>query len=201
MRAKVVAGETLATTAARLSAAVNADSTLPVTAVAAADTPGLINLTCRWAGATGNALDVRLNYASEDILPTGLRASITAMSGGAADPDMDQVIAALGDTWWKALVTPWVQKTEREQLEEWLDAPPEPMARHADGEVRIAMFDPCAWRKRHAADETDGAKLERGFELFQARQRQFAAVLEAHGVPVQFVHCAETADPRVELSA
>ena len=86
-------------------------------------------------------------------------------------------------------------------LEEWLDAPPEPMARHADGEVRIAMFDPCAWRKRHAADETDGAKLERGFELFQARQRQFAAVLEAHGVPVQFVHCAETADPRVELSA
>lgn len=127
VRAKAVAGETLATTAARLAAAVNADSTLPVTAVAATDTPGLINLTCRWAGATGNALDVRLNYASEDVLPTGLRASITAMSGGAADPDMDQVVTALGDTWWKALVTPWVQKTEREQLEEWLDAQFGPM--------------------------------------------------------------------------
>ena len=122
VRAKAVAGETLATTAARLAAAINADSTLPVTAVVSADNAGLINLTCRWAGATGNALDVRLNYASEDVLPTGLRVSITAMSGGAADPDMDQVVAVLGDTWWKALVTPWVQKTEREQLEEWLDA-------------------------------------------------------------------------------
>ena len=79
VRAKAVAGETLATTAARLAAAINADSTLPVTAVASADNAGLINLTCRWAGATGNALDVRLNYASEDVLPTGLRASITAM--------------------------------------------------------------------------------------------------------------------------
>lgn len=127
VRAKAVAGETLATTATRLAAAINADSTLPVTAVASADNAGLINLTCRWAGATGNALDVRLNYASEDVLPTGLRASITAVSGGAADPDMDQVITALGDTWWKALVTPWVQKTEREQLEEWLDAQFGPM--------------------------------------------------------------------------
>jgi hypothetical protein len=75
--------------------------------------------------------------------------------------------------------------------EAWLDAGPEPLARHGDGEVRIALFDPCAWRKRYAASESDGAKLERGFELFQARQRQFAAVLDAHGVPVQFVHCAD----------
>lgn len=76
-------------------------------------------------------------------------------------------------------------------IEEWLDAPPEPLARHVDGEVRIALLDPCAWRKRYAADETDGDRLERGFEHFQARQRQFAAVLDAHGVPVQFVHCTD----------
>ena len=61
-------------------------------------------------------------------------------------------------------------------------------------------MDPCAWRARHAVDETDGAKLERGFEHYQARQRQFAAVLDAHGVPVQFVHCADGADARTELS-
>ena len=75
--------------------------------------------------------------------------------------------------------------------EAWLDAGPEPLARYADGEVRIALFDPGAWHKRYAGEESDGAKLERGFELFQARQRQFAAVLDAHGVPVQFVHCAD----------
>lgn len=77
------------------------------------------------------------------------------------------------------------------EAEAWLDAAPEPLARYGDGEVRIALLDPCAWRKRYASGETDGAKLERGFEHFQARQRQFAAVLDAHGVPVQFVHCAD----------
>ena len=77
------------------------------------------------------------------------------------------------------------------QAEAWLDAAPEPLARYGDGEVRIALMDPCAWHKRYADGETDGARLERGFELFQARQRQFAAVLDAHDVPVQFVHCAD----------
>ena len=75
--------------------------------------------------------------------------------------------------------------------EAWLDAAPEPLARYVDGEVRIALFDPCAWRRHYAIADTDGATLERGFEHFQARQRQFAAVLDAHGVPVQFVHCAD----------
>ena len=73
----------------------------------------------------------------------------------------------------------------------WLDAAPEPLARMVEGEVRIALFDPQAWRQRYAAAEDDGMRLERGFAHFQARQRQFTAVLEAHAVPVQFVHCAD----------
>lgn len=77
------------------------------------------------------------------------------------------------------------------EAEAWIDAPPEPLARYGDGEVRIALMDPYAWRKRHLGDEPDGAHLEQGFAMFQARQRQFAAVLGAHGVPVQFVHCAD----------
>lgn len=80
------------------------------------------------------------------------------------------------------------------EAEAWLDAGQEPLARYADSEVRIALFDPCAWRTRYAASEDDGARLERGFAMFQARQRQFAAVLEAHGVPAQFVHCADGND-------
>ncbi len=76
--------------------------------------------------------------------------------------------------------------------EAWLDAPPEPLARYGDGEMRIALLDPAAWRRRFTpAGETDCARLERGFERFQARQRQFAAVLGAHGIPVNFVHCAD----------
>lgn len=74
--------------------------------------------------------------------------------------------------------------------EEWLDAPLEPLVHFADGEARIALLSPAAWRAKHAADD-DVASLDRRFDHFQARQRQFAAVLGAHGVPVTFAHCAQ----------
>jgi hypothetical protein len=74
--------------------------------------------------------------------------------------------------------------------EEWLDAAPEPLVHYAGGEARIALFSPAAWRARYAVDAADdGDRLERRFAQFQARQRQFAAVLGAHGVAVTFVHC------------
>ena len=94
------------------------------------------------------------------------------------------------DALWPLLETALLEP----EAEAWLDAPPEPLARYGDGEVRIALLDPTAWRARNAAGESDCARLERGFEHFQARQRQFAAVLDAHGVPVQFVHCTDGGD-------
>lgn len=78
--------------------------------------------------------------------------------------------------------------------EAWLDRAPEPLARYGDGEVRIALMDPVAWHARNAPAQADAARLERGFALFQARQRQFAAVLGAHGIDVNFVHCADGKD-------
>jgi len=73
--------------------------------------------------------------------------------------------------------------------EECLDAPPEPLVRYVSGEAHIALFSPAAWQARYADAADDDAQLARGFAQFQARQRQFAAVLGAHGVPVTFVHC------------
>lgn len=81
--------------------------------------------------------------------------------------------------------------------EEWLDAPPEPLAHYRDGEARIALFSPAAWHARYAPSDADDARLARGFEHFQARQRQFAAVLGAHGVPVTFAHCNANEQPDV----
>jgi len=76
--------------------------------------------------------------------------------------------------------------------EEWLDAPPEPLVHYAEREARIALFPPVAWRARYAVDTRDDSdRLERRFEQFEGRQRQFAAVLGAHGVPVTFVHCGD----------
>lgn len=86
--------------------------------------------------------------------------------------------------------------------EQWLDAPPEPLARYAGGEVRIAMLDTEAWREGgFAPPGADPAQLARAFERFQMRQRQFAAVLEAHGIPVTYDHCPAGRDPHGVLSA
>mgnify|MGYP002715487452 CR=1 FL=1 len=79
--------------------------------------------------------------------------------------------------------------------EAWLDAPPEPVLRHVDGEVRMALLTPADWRTRHAPDEQDEALLARGLAMYEARQRQIAAVLQAHGIEVQFVQVAAGQDP------
>ena len=79
--------------------------------------------------------------------------------------------------------------------EAWLDAPPEPVLRHVDGEVRMALLTPADWRTRHAPDEQNEALLARGLAMYEARQRQIAAVLQAHGIEVQFVQVAAGQDP------
>ena len=84
--------------------------------------------------------------------------------------------------------------------EEWLDAPPEPLLRYAGGEVQIALLDPAAWQQRHADHISgDAERLARAYEYFQARQRQIAAVLEAHGIPVTFAYCSAANEARASL--
>ena len=84
--------------------------------------------------------------------------------------------------------------------EEWLDAPPEPLLRYAGGEVQIALLDPAAWQQRHADHISgDAERLARAYEYFQARQRQIAAVLEAHGISVTFAYCSAASDARESL--
>ncbi|MEP6906732.1 MAG: hypothetical protein ABI858_01940 [Pseudoxanthomonas sp.] len=84
--------------------------------------------------------------------------------------------------------------------EEWMDEPPEPLLRYADGGVQIALLDPAAWQERHVGLMPDGVDaLQQAYDYFQARQRQIAAVLEAHGIPVTFAYCPAQADAREAL--
>lgn len=89
------------------------------------------------------------------------------------------------------------------QAVEWLDAGAEPLLRLEAGEVRMALFDPAGWCRHYAAalghDEGECERMQRVYDHFLARQRQFAAVLEAHGIPVLYVHCDGTQDARTLL--
>ncbi len=76
------------------------------------------------------------------------------------------------------------------EREAWLEAPSEPLLHYRGGDVHMAMLAPAAWRARHVDDgDADEARLERRFAHYQARQRQFSAVLTAHAVPVVFEYC------------
>jgi hypothetical protein len=102
---------------------------------------------------------------------------------------------------WPVLETALLQP----QAEAWLDTAPEPLLRYGDGEARIALFSPQAWQERYAPEldcgSDDSRRLAlRRHEHFQARQRQLAAVLQAHGVAVNFVHCERGIDGRAALA-
>ena len=85
----------------------------------------------------------------------------------------------------------------------WLDQPPEPMVRLVDGQARIAMMDDDAWLALQPDElrDADPPRIERAFSRYQMRQRQIAALLEAHGIATTFDYCPAGLDPRSVLSS
>ena len=100
------AGDDAAAVAGKIIAAVSAKTDLPVTA--AADTPAdTVLLTAKWSGETGNDIDVRVNYYTGEMLPSGIDVVITAMNGATGNPDLAGAITGFGDTWWNYMVNPF----------------------------------------------------------------------------------------------
>lgn len=104
VRIAVVAAEAVATLATRLADAISADASLPVTASAAL---GVVTLTSRWKGETGNDLDLRLNYYGEQT-PAGLTVAIAAMAGGTANPDVQPALDAIAGQQYYSIVCPYL---------------------------------------------------------------------------------------------
>ncbi len=117
-------GQTALELAQAAESAINGDATLPVRAVATTvpssdeDEPGhaaTLTLTAKNTGEAGNELDLRLAYYGED-LPQGIPWQLGKFSGGAGNPNSDELIAALGDTWYHIIVLPW---TDTANLRAW----------------------------------------------------------------------------------
>ncbi|MDV3467315.1 hypothetical protein RZA67_01000 [Stenotrophomonas sp. C3(2023)] len=84
--------------------------------------------------------------------------------------------------------------------DEWLDTSPEPLLHYHQGEVRMALFDPAGWCAHYSHGKDDCDRLHGIYEQFLMRQRQMAAVLEAHGIAVLYVHCEAGQDARALLA-
>jgi len=116
--ASVTSGDAAAAVATAVAAAINAETTLPVTA--AADS-GTVTLTARNKGECGNDIDFRLNYYSGQELPAGITAVLTAMASGATNPDVQDAIDVIGDTWYQLFSMPWTDATNMTAMESELD--------------------------------------------------------------------------------
>ncbi|MEF2145123.1 MAG: phage tail sheath subtilisin-like domain-containing protein [Desulfovibrionaceae bacterium] len=119
VRVNAAVGDTAAAVATALAAAVTAAVNMPVTAAAES---GVLTLTAKNKGLCGNDIDLRVNYASDESTPAGLTAVVAAMSGGAANPDLAPLIAALGDDWYHFIAMPYRDSTSLMAVEDELDS-------------------------------------------------------------------------------
>lgn len=146
VRAAVASGSTATQAATALAAAINADTTLPVTAVSAL---GVVTVTARHDGTYGNDIDLRGNYYSDDATPAGLALAASAMTTGAANPDVATAITAMGDEWFQGIVMPYTDTANMTALEEELTD-------RWGGTRQIDGVAYCAFRGTHAASVTFG---------------------------------------------
>ena len=99
---------TAAAIATQLAALVNGDVDAPVTAAAAAEE---VTLTARNKGKSGNLIDIRLGRETGEALPSDVMLTVTAMAGGALDPDISTALAAVADMGFKLFVSPYADAT------------------------------------------------------------------------------------------
>lgn len=94
IRVGVAVNDTVATLRTKLINAINVKALLPVAATAGV-AAGEIKLECKWDGATGNDIDLRTIRNQDDFIPQGVSVTITAMAGGAVNPDITPAIVAM----------------------------------------------------------------------------------------------------------
>lgn len=136
VKVAVTKGDTATAIAAATKAAVDLETQNPTTTAVAA---GVLTATCRWKGASGNALTIDLNYYVGEKTPAGVGVTITAFSGGTTDPDIADVIAALGgDTQYHSIVTAYTDDANMDALELELESRWGPM-RAIEGHAFAAL--------------------------------------------------------------
>lgn len=110
----VAASDTANDIAAAIDAACDANLDLPMVATSATN---VVTLTAVHKGEAGNKIDVRLNYYAGEALPAGVAIAIAAGVTGTTNPDMSNLIAALGDVQYDHIAMPYVDSNSFVDIE------------------------------------------------------------------------------------
>jgi phage tail sheath gpL-like len=106
--------DTATTIASAISAAINAKVDLPVTASPAA---GVVTVTFRHKGLTGNSYDIRHSYRDGEALPAGVAIAIVALASGTTAPVLTTLLANMGDMWFQIITHPYTDATSLTAIE------------------------------------------------------------------------------------
>ncbi|WP_017452161.1 phage tail sheath subtilisin-like domain-containing protein [Herbaspirillum rubrisubalbicans] len=120
VRATVVIGQTAAESAAAMASAINAAS-LPLVAQAAA---GVVTLTCRWKGDTGNDIRLAMNFkgaSANEKTPAGVSVTLTNLTGGTGSPDLVSLLALVGDEPFEFICHPYSDSASLDDFKEWMN--------------------------------------------------------------------------------
>jgi len=158
----VTSGMQAAAVATAIVAAIGAATDCPCTATANA---GVVTLTALHKGEAGNCIDLRLNYYKEST-PAGLSVVFAAMHGGTGNPEVAELIAALGDIQYHVICWPWTDASSLVEIKALLTERWGPL-KQIEG-VAIA-----------AATGTHGALGTLG----DSQNSKHLVIMHAHGVP------------------
>jgi phage tail sheath gpL-like len=118
VRVAVTSGMTATQVAAAIAAAIGntvGGNDLPVTCTSAL---GVATITGVNKGIAANEYDLRVNYQSDsESTPAGITVAVTAFSGGATNPVLTSLIAAMGDTWFNVIAHPYTDATSLAAIE------------------------------------------------------------------------------------
>ena len=115
----VAAGDTGAVIATSAVAKIAALTDLPITSAVDGVDTAKVNLTFKHKGEVGNYTDIRVNYYEGEVLPEGLTApTIVAFANGAGNPDLEDLIAAIPEIQYEAIVCPYTDSANLALLDE-----------------------------------------------------------------------------------
>lgn len=100
----IAAGDSAASIADKIAAAVNASQHFPFTAGAAAN---VLTLTAKEKGEVGNDLGLYYRVWADEGLPAGVTYAIAQTVQGSGNPDIMDALGLLGDRWLTDIATPW----------------------------------------------------------------------------------------------
>lgn len=117
----VTAGTTSTALATSVAAAVNAMPSVPVTATAST---GTVTFAADNKGLAGNDIDVRLAYRGSvagEVVPAGIAAVITPLSGGTTNPALATALLSLADLPFEVIISPYTDANSQTALAALMD--------------------------------------------------------------------------------